>query len=507
MSFPIDKKDKTTENSFVIFSIWYNKFRTFEQFNSVGTALRLGTTGVVPPIGGDTMKIQAIISRIPDNARISVDDPSSAPDLLTDAVLRGQLLFFEGTTPILKMVLHYQIISKQEALAFICGYLNDLSQVIVPNRHIEEAFKRLQNMARLQIDLEAETQKSQMYVNLSCGIYDILRQELVPLRGQLTFDYLLDLRYRPHCKLEDAPVFKQYVETSLGIDQYDCLLRTFGYALSGLTKARRCCVMLGRPKSGKSTMLDLLEAVLGDDLVSHESFDRMGSEKAKAKYIRKKANISREISLKPNKDAESFKSLISNERTTGEEKYEVQKSFVPKLFFIFAGNVDIEFAKDCLDDAVLDRLYYIIFDKEIPAEKLDLDLDKKLWNERDIIFSMALDSLKGLIEDRYDFREGPAAVDHIKHRRYLIHTVESFLTERCIVSEAGKVSSTSLYEAYVVFCRANALSPESDKSFYGKVMAFNPSIRRGRVPDINGNLVRGFHGLALIGSEHQATDD
>ena len=457
--------------------------------------------------GGDIIKLNDILSRITESDRISVEDPDSAPELLVDAVIRGNKLFFDGTTPVIRMILHYQRISRNEALAFICGHLDDKSQIIVPNRHIEEALKRLQYMARRQIDLSADFWKAQMYVNLSCGIYDILQQKLVPVHGEFKFDYVVDIKYRPHSTLEDAPRFKEYVETSVGMDQYQCLMRTLGYTLSGLTKARKACIMLGRPKSGKSTILDLLESVLKGDLVSHESFDRMGTERAKAKYIGRKVNISREISTKLNKNAESFKSLISNERTTGEEKYEVQKSFIPVLFFIFAGNVDIEFAKECMDDAVVDRLYYIIYDKEIPDEKIDLDLDKKLWNERDIIFSIALDSLKDLIEDNYDFKEGPAAVEHLKHKRYLIHTVESFLTERCTISESGKVSSTALYEAYVAFCRANALTPERDKSFYGKVKAFNPSIRRGRASDINGNLVRGFHGLALIGGEHQVTDE
>jgi len=459
------------------------------------------------PIGGDTIKIEKIINRIPTSARIAVDDPGSAPDLLTDAILRGQLFFFEGTTPVLKMAFHYQRLTKQEALAFICGYLNDLSQVIVPSRQIDETLKRLQNMARLQIDLEGETQKSRMYVNLTCGIYDILKQELVPLRGQLKFDYVVDIHYRPHSKLEDAPTFKQYVETSLGMDQYECLMRTLGYTLSGLTKARKTCIMLGRPKSGKSTILDLLEAVLGDDLVSHEAFDRMGTERAKAKYIGKKANISREISLKPNKNAESFKSLISNERTTGEEKYEVQKSFIPTLFFIFAGNVDIEFSEEGLDDAVLDRLYYIIYDKEIPAEKLDLNLDKKLWGERDVIFSIALDSLKGLMEDHYNFKEGPAAVEYLRYKRNLIHNVEGFISERCIISKEGRVSSKVLREAYEIYCDANALKPVSEKVFYQKVEKSNPSISRGRVLSSDGHLIRGFHGIALIGGERQVFDN
>ena len=362
-------------------------------------------------------------------------------------------------------------------------------------------------MARLQIDLTEEFWKAQYYLNLTSGIYDVLKQELVPLRGKLKFDYVVDIRYRPHSKLEDAPVFKNYVETSLGLDQYECLMRTFGYALSGQTKARKCCIMLGKPKSGKSTALDLLEAVLKGDLVSHESFDRMGTERAKAKYVGRKVNISRETNGKPNKNADAFKSLIGNERTTGEEKYEVQKSFIPTLFFIFAGNVDIEFAKDSLDDAVIDRLYYIIYDKEIPAENIDLDLDKKLWAERDVIFSIVLDCIKGLIEDNFDFKEGPAAVEHLKHRRYLIHTVESFLSERCIISESGRVSSTALYDAYLAFCRANALTPDSDKTFYGKVKAYNPLIRRGRAPDINGNSVRGFHGISLLVGDQQYVDD
>lgn len=457
--------------------------------------------------GGDIIQLNIILSRIPESSRISVDDPDSAPELLADAVIRGNIFFFDGVTPVIKMILHYQRISKKEAIAFIYGYLDEKSQIVVPNRHIEEAYKRLQFMARLQIDLEAEFWKAQMYVNLSSGIYDIIKQELVPLRGQFKFDYVVDIRYQPHCILDDAPNFKNYVETSVGMDQYECLMRTLGYALSSLTKARKCSVILGRPMVGKSLILDLLESVLKGALVSHESFDRMGTERAKAKYIGRRVNISRETNTKPNKNADSFKSLISNERTTGEEKYEVQKSFIPTLFFIFAGNVDIEFAKECMDDAVIDRLYYIIYDKEIPAEKIDLDLDKKLWDERNVIFSIALDSLKGLIEDHYDFKAGPAAVEHLKHRRYLIHTVESFLTERCIITESGKVSSTALYEAYVAFCRANALTPESDKSFYGKIMAFNPSIRRGRVPDINGNLVRGFHGISLVGADDHTIDN
>lgn len=99
--------------------------------------------------------------------------------------------------------------------------------------------KRLCYMPELQLDLISEFWKGQMLVNLSHGVYDILRQELVPVRGEFKFDYVINIRYRPRCKLDDAPNFKHYIETSVGYDQLECLLRVLGYCISSLTKGRK----------------------------------------------------------------------------------------------------------------------------------------------------------------------------------------------------------------------------------------------------------------------------
>ena len=402
------------------------------------------------------------------------------------------------------MILHYQRISKNEAIAFICGYLDEKSQIIVPNRHIEEAYKRLLYMARLQIDLEAEFWKGQLLVNLTHGVYDIMKQELIPRHDEDVFDYYIDIRYKPHCTLEDAPNFKRYIETSVGMEQYECLMRVLGYCISSLTKGRKAFVFYGIGRTGKSTILNVLEAVIGGGLVSHEPFHTMSGDRAKAHYEGKRCNISRETSTRPNKNEESFKSLISCEFTTGSEKYEKQKDFVATLSFVFAGNSDVDFT--FMDDAILDRLVYLIFNKTIPEEEIDLDLERKLLEEKDIIFSMALDSLKGLIRDKYDFKMAPIAEDHIKHRRYLIHSAESFIAEKCKISDEGKVSKVALYSSYMAFCKANALKPEGRNTFYDKVRNYNASITDGRAPDSTGSSVQGFHGISLIEGESQVTD-
>ncbi len=289
------------------------------------------------------------------------------------------------------------------------------------------------------------------------------------------------------------------------MDQYECLMRVLGYCISSLTKGRKAFVFYGIGRTGKSTILDVLEAVIGGGLVSHEPFHTMSGERAKAHYLGMRMNISRETSNRPNRNEESFKSLVSCEYTTGSEKFEKQKDFVATLSFIFAGNSDVEFTYT--DDAVLDRLVYLIFNKEIQEDEIDLELEGKLLKEKNVIFSLALDRLKVLIEDKYDFKMAPIAEEHIRHRRYLIHTAESFLDEKCKLSKSCKVTKCALFAAYKAFCKANALKADGRNTFYDKVRNYNASITDGRAPDSTGNSVQAFLGISLIGGESQVTDD
>lgn len=160
-----------------------------------------------------------------------------------------------------------------------------------------------------------------------------------------------------------------------------------------------------------------------------------------------------------------------------------------------------------MDDAVLDRLVYIMFTREIPEEKIDLDLEEKLLAEKDVIFSLALDSLKGLIKDKYDFKMASIAEEHIRHRRLLIHSAESFLNEKCKVNKSRRISKVALYDAYVGFCKANALKPDGRNTFYDKVRNHDASIMDGRAPDSSGNSVQGFHGISLVDGVNNLTGD
>lgn len=445
------------------------------------------------------MNVQRALKRAIELTKIVIPDPDFAVETIADAIRKQKLLQFDNSTAVLKFDNHYSRLAPDECEAFIIALLPPEMQIAVSSSQIKEVIRRLRFMPQLQVDLEAEFWKAQMYINLKNGVYDIEQQELVYNRDEYIFDYCLSFEYRARSKLEDAPVFKRFVETSLGVDQYECLLRIIGYVLSSLTKGRKAFVFFGKGRTGKSTLLNVLEAVIGDGFVSHQPFYTMSNERSKAHYPGMRANICRETSTKINRQEEGFKSLVSCEFNTGAEKYQRQCDFIATLSFVFAGNTDLGFG--VLDDAILDRLVYLMFTKEIQEADIDLDLESKLLDERDVIFSLALDSLKGLIKDRYDFKMGSAAKKHLQHRRFMIHSPESFLEEKCRLSASGKVSKVTLYAAYSAFCDANALKPEGRNRFYDRVRSSNAAITDGRVLDSKGNSVQGFHGISLVSAE------
>ena len=454
---------------------------------------------------GANVNIQRALKRAIELPKIVIPDPDFAVETIADAIRKQKLLLFDNSTAVLKFDNHYSRLAPDECEAFIIALLPPEMQIAVSSSQIKEVIRRLRFMPQLQIDLQAEFWKSQMFVNLKNGVYDIKRQELVYNRDEFVFDYCLSFDYRARSKLEDAPVFKRFVETSLGLEQLECLLRVLGYCLSSLTKGRKAFVFFGRGRTGKSTILNVLESVIGEGFVSHIPFYTMSHERSKAHYPGMRANISRETSTRINRHEEGFKSLVSCEFNTGAEKYQRQCDFIATLSFVFAGNTDLEFG--ALDDAILDRLVYVMFTREIPDEEIDLDLEEKLLAEKDVIFSIALDSLKGLIEDRFDFKMAPVAEDHLRRRRFGIHSPESFVEERCLLSDGGRVSKVKLYDAYKGFCDENALKPESRNRFYDRVRGFSSAITDGRAPDSKGNSVQGFHGISLKSDDQLVDDD
>lgn len=436
--------------------------------------------------------------------KLRISDIRTAPEEIVSFVIKNRLMICEQGRLYLNCGTHWELCKSVDIPDILCSLLLPEQAAKIPTRAIDEASKRLMRHPSLRVNMELEREKNKHLVNVKNGVYNIIDGSFTEQRGDAIFDYMLNFSYEHEAKIELARNFMAFVNSSLGRVYLPCLLRILAYCVSSLTKARKAFLLLGKGATGKSTVLEFIESIAGEDHCSHVPFHNIGSQQSRAEYIGKRLNISRDNSDQPMRREDAFKSLVSNEMLTGRRLYENAVDFVPRLKLIFASNVDLHFSHP--DDAVYDRLLVIPFNKEVPKDKRDIGLLQKLLDERDTILSVALNYLPDLVKNGYDFGE-PDACKHIIERYCAaLHTAESFMEECCIVDETGTVSSVLLYRHYSTWCCENGFDPEGQRTFYSHVRSFDPSIRDGKV-NHGGSRVNGFRGIMLKDAEDaQATD-
>ncbi len=423
--------------------------------------------------------------------------PAKNKDLLASliqAITNLFLFLFDGLLIYLRMPEYYQLISADDTIRLIYYLMDAETRLLFRSYEIKDCFDRMKNFPELQVRINDECAKNREYLNLANGVFDIRTMKKVPDMSLMFFDYRYELRYIPDSTLDQAPAMNAFLLSSLGESNIECFRRMLAYSLSSLVKGRVCFLLIGKGKTGKSTLLNLIERMIPEGTVSHEPFHRMASEQSKAKYRNKRLNISRDNSGTPMKHEESFKSLISAEMTTSRDVYEKSVDFVPTLKFLFASNQELAFAHP--DDAVYDRIVPLVFSREIPEDQRDLDLEDKLYAERDIVFSWAVDSLKPLIESNYDFCMSEESREYLSHRRMNLHTVPDFLAELVEVDPAGEVASSKLFKAYEDWCSRNGLNAIGRNKFYGEVAGCIPSVKRTKV-QMAGQQLQGFKGIKM----------
>lgn len=413
---------------------------------------------------------------------------------LTKQIIDLALIKFDGTTPYIKLDTHWQKIGRKDLPIIIRNIIAPVDRTKIKSSHIAEVIKRITDDISLKIDISAAFWKQQYLMNFKNCIVNLLTGEIIKDRSDYIFDYVIDANYTPNCKLEDAPNFARFITTSAGIENLECILRSTGYIISSLTKAKKAFFVIGPPDGGKSTYLKFVASTVSPELVSSVSFSQMSDSHFVIQYLGKRINVSYDNSPKPMDHEDVFKSVTSCEEIMGRELYESPVVFIPTLKLIYGSNAPFNFKHP--DEALYRRMTIIPFEHSVPPEKQDKHLFNKLMNERDIILSLAAKSLKPLIDSGYDFKISDKGKAYLTSRIAMLHSVEDFLTDRAVCDENGTTPTAVIYNTYVEWCKENALAPEDRNIFKEHVLGFNPKINYKKVGPKEKRLW-GFKGIRL----------
>lgn len=257
------------------------------------------------------------------------------------------------------------------------------------------------------------------------------------------------------------------------------LQQFFGYCLTRETKYAKCLLLKGDGSDGKSVILKVLQAMIGEENCSAVQMSRLEDPFERATLYGKMLNLSTE------ENKGMFGSAFLKAIVTGDL---VNASFKHKDFFQFRPYCKLAFASNFFpnvgdnSDGYFRRILPIKFTRQFADYEQDKNLEVKLLKELPGIFNWALAGLVSLRE-MDGFAKSEESLEFLGEYRKHNNPVLSFTQEWCRLAGEGEDIRTAtdvLYEAYGRYCRKFGYKTMQSNNF-GETLRQVAKVKPGRL--------------------------
>lgn len=304
------------------------------------------------------------------------------------------------------------------------------------------------------------------YIAFNNGVYDLEQNILYPF----SYDYVITNKI-PYDYVEDS--YSEITDTTLDkLSCYDVKIRdlleeVIGYCFYRRNELRKSFILIGDKSNGKSTYLDMIQTLLGDDNTCALDLGELGDRFKTAELFGKLANIGDDIgdSFVPNPSV--FKKVVSGDRLNAERKGKDPFDFNNYSKLLFSAN-DIPRIKD-KSGAVISRLIIIPFNAIFSPNDPDYDpyIKYKLRSDESMryLIQVGLAGLNRVLRNQ-TFTVSDSIQRELEEYEEKNNPILAFFKEEGkIVNEPTNV----VYRHYLEFCRANNFSAMSNIEFSKQV--------------------------------------
>lgn len=248
---------------------------------------------------------------------------------------------------------------------------------------------------------------------------------------------------------------------------YKLLCQSVGYCFYRRNELRKSFFLLGEKRNGKSTFLDMVGTLLGEDNTSNLDLCEIGERFKTAELTGKLANIGDDINDEWISNTATFKKVVSGDVVTAERK--TKDPFKLRSFakFFFSANSLPRLGRGKDSSAILDRLVIIPFNASFTKDDDDYDpyIKYKLRDEEimEALIAKAIPALKTvLIEQEFEHckKVEDNLIEFEKSNNPILEFFED-LDEADYLNEPIK----AVYQRYNTFCLSNNLQSISAIEF------------------------------------------
>ena len=377
----------------------------------------------------------------------------------------GQYLISEYNIIKIGGVLHYF----KEGV-YVPANIEGLMIKYIPNLKQNQ---RKEVLSFLMAYIDENTQVSSAnFIAFKNGIYDVSADELESFSKDRIMTNKINWNYNPDVYSELAD--KTLDDLSCGDPKVRLLIEEIiGYTFYRRNELRKAFMLKGKRHNGKSTFLDMLANLLGEDNVSALDLSDLSHEYKAAGLFGKLANLGDDIEDEFIPSAGIFKKIVSGDRMNANVKFAAPIEFNPYCKLIFSGNTIPRLGRGRDSDAIIDRLIIVPFNASFNKEKDGFNAWIKYQLRSDecmeYLIKVGIEGLKRVLANN-GFTTTAAIDQELQEYEESLNPISTFFEE--VGDSMMNEPTKKCYRRYDQFCFENAMKPISHVEFSKQVKEF-----------------------------------
>lgn len=340
--------------------------------------------------------------------------------------------------------------------------------------HISDLTKQKRNevLSYIELLIKDDTRGSDAeFIAFKNGIYNIDTGDFIDFSPDIVITNRIDYDYKAESYSEIAD--KTLDKLACNNPEIRLLLEeVIGYTFYRRNELRKAFILTGDKSNGKSTFLDMITTLLGNENTVALDLKELGDRFKTAQLFGKLANIGDDIGDEFIGNPAIFKKVVSGDRVNAERKGQDPFDFAPYAKQLFSAN-SIPRIKD-KSGAVLDRLIIVPFDARFSKNDPDYDpYIKYKLREPDVMEYLIQIGLRGLrrVLDNQAFTISRKVQENLQEYAENNNPALLFFKE---IGEGEILEKPTklVYQRYIEFCLSNSFQQLSNIEFSKQVKRF-----------------------------------
>ena len=357
---------------------------------------------------------------------------------------------------------------------------------LVKSTTIERVYRLFLSEKDIQVSYEDLNRYPQHWINFKNGFYDPLAQKMIPHDPKYRAINQIPHEYHPEAQLTGEEVERWLEFIVPQPDDREMLLQYMGYCLTRDTRQQKFMILYGSGGSGKSTVIRLIESMIGAQNISNISLKELSQRFASYGLLGKTLNSCADLEVSALEDTSVIKKILGEDSLRGEPKGKQDIYFKNYAKLIFSTN-ELPLVISEKTNGFYRRLLILNMTRQPEHKRADyLDL---LKGELDYLIRLSVKALERMYQAGL-ITESAGSVEAVQSLRNDSDTVEAWISEECSRVKEAKEERGKLYQKYVSYCDSTDRTSLSRNNFY----------RSLRMKDFREKMsmgIRYFEGISL----------